>query len=33
MESFSNETQGFFFRKFQVSYILDLAKTARSLRT
>ena len=32
MESFSNETLNFFFRKFWASYILDLAKTVRALR-
>ena len=32
MKSFSNETLNFFFRKFWVSYILDLAKTVRALR-
>ena len=32
MKSFSNETLNFFFRKFLVSYILDLAKTVRALR-
>ena len=32
MKSFSNETLNFFFRKFLVSYISDLAKTVRALR-
>ena len=31
MKSFSNETLMFSFRKFQVSYILDLVKTAWAL--
>ena len=30
MKSFSNETLNFFFRKFFVSYILDIAKTVRA---
>ena len=32
MKYFSNETLNFFFGKFLVSYILDLAKTPRALR-
>ena len=32
MKSFSNETLNFFFRKFCLSYILDLAKTVWALR-
>ena len=32
MESFSNETLNFFFRKLWVSYVLDLAKTVRGLQ-
>ena len=32
MDSFSNETISFFFRKFSASYILDLAKTVWAVR-